>query len=62
MGGGEGRKENRAAGPRARSNEGHIFINNVGEDNRRHPSMCRRHTWEGQEDRIRMENNFSRLG
>lgn len=26
---------------------GIIRVNNVGEDNRRHSSVCRSHTWEG---------------
>lgn len=35
------------------NDKGHVFINNVGEDNRRRSSMCRRHTWEDYEDRTR---------
>lgn len=33
--------------PGLRKDKDHIFINNVGEDNRRRFSTCRRHTWEG---------------
>ena len=55
VGGGEGGKEGGATWPRCRGNLGHLFIHSVGEDNRRRPSACSRHTWKGPEERIRME-------
>lgn len=33
--------------PGLRNDKSYIFINNVGENNRRHSSTCREHTWEG---------------
>lgn len=47
----------RRAGPPAleQGNQGHVFINNVGEDDRRRPPACGRHTREGPEDGIRVE-------
>lgn len=38
-----------------------ILIDNMGKDHRRHQSVGRRCTWEGEETRMRTENTFHRL-
>lgn len=45
----------------ARNNTAHVLTNNMGKDHRRYQSVCRKSTWEGEEARMRTENNFHRL-